>query len=460
MFRTPMLESRTPLMPAPSPIEMFQTPMLESGGKIPTDDVFGDLDSDIASETCPETTQGEVGGQMFRALLGSESDAYCNHDVTEPSKTPDEEQSRRPDDEKPEALKPSKGAWKPKREEPAVRAMQSILNKLTMDKFDTLYDQLKEHVSTATHVEKLVSLVFEKAIQQHNFIPMYADLVAKLHKWLQMELPVAEVQGDAFRKMLLDQCQVHFERFLEPIPQGPSEEDELRRQKLRTQMIGNGKLLGELLGRALVPSVVLFEGCNVLFDQCTESTLETAAALLTAMGPHLDNANFRRREQLEQIFARVKSLIAMPGLGPRPRCLLQDVLDLRARGWVKSIPAPAPAPVRRINMQTKQVTTISLSQGLSDHSWRAGPSQVSTNTWRGAPSQDFTDKRRGGGSSQALQAGINYGGRVHYPVQRPSQGTKVESWRAPVSTSNGALSPGLSIVNILKSLPEAQKMNF
>lgn len=215
-------------------------------------------------------------------------------------------------------------------------------------------------------------------------------------------------------------------------------------------MIGNGKLLGELLGRALVPSMVLFACINELFELCTEGTLETAAGLLTAAGPHLDNPTFRRKEEFENVFLRIKSIIASAPIGPRPRCLLQDVLDLRAKGWVKAVPAPAPMPVRQqVSMQSRiGPTTISLAQGLTD-STRPGPAQATT--WRSAPQQGFVDSRRGYATQAASlrRAGTSQG--------FPQQGGVIESyWRDPAPAPAGGASPGLSIVNILKSLPMTQ----
>merc|ERR550534_1001683 len=58
--------------------------------------------------------------------------------------------------------------------EGVTRAMKSILNKLTVEKFDALYQKLLVcGIETRTHIETLMREVFEKATTQHHFIEMY-----------------------------------------------------------------------------------------------------------------------------------------------------------------------------------------------------------------------------------------------------------------------------------------------
>merc|ERR1719494_1575989 len=58
-----------------------------------------------------------------------------------------------------------------------VRRMKGIMNKLTIEKFDTLYAQLLECGFTKKeHIQALMKEVFEKATTQHHFIEMYTKL--------------------------------------------------------------------------------------------------------------------------------------------------------------------------------------------------------------------------------------------------------------------------------------------
>jgi hypothetical protein len=62
-------------------------------------------------------------------------------------------------------------------DEEITRRMKSILNKLTLEKFDELYQQLVNcGISTEEHIRILIAEVFEKATMQHHFIEMYTLL--------------------------------------------------------------------------------------------------------------------------------------------------------------------------------------------------------------------------------------------------------------------------------------------
>ena len=60
------------------------------------------------------------------------------------------------------------------------RSVKSILNKLTVEKFEKLYAKLLEcGIRTAEHAELLAQEIFEQATLQHNFVGMYADLCSR-----------------------------------------------------------------------------------------------------------------------------------------------------------------------------------------------------------------------------------------------------------------------------------------
>merc|ERR1719310_718609 len=128
--------------------------------------------------------------------------------------------------------------------------MKSILNKLTIEKFDSLYEKLIAcGISKPEHIELLVSEVFDKACTQHLFIEMYADLCVRLEKWLDSN---AEFAGNHnFRRILLNQCQDHFEQSLAPPAEPAGDLCEEERMELagrhKQRVLGNMKLVGMLL---------------------------------------------------------------------------------------------------------------------------------------------------------------------------------------------------------------------
>lgn len=217
------------------------------------------------------------------------------------------------------------------------RSMKSILNKLTLEKFEALYTQLQQcGLRTSSHVESLVAEVFEKATVQHHFIPMYADLCTRLNAWFEKEGTPGNCN---FRKVLLDQCQSQFEKSLEPMKITSSsdaspEEREEEAMRYKQRMLGNIRLVGELLTRKMLSPKVLI-GCSheLLAAPFVPDRLESLAALLTTAGPAFDDPQWPYHSVLGHVFGRILDVCADSSVPPRVRFLLRDLLELRNSGW-------------------------------------------------------------------------------------------------------------------------------
>merc|ERR1712137_1106436 len=222
-----------------------------------------------------------------------------------------------------------------------VREMKSILNKLTIERFDHLYTKLINcGIHSAEHIEVLMREVFEKATTQHHFISMYADLCAQLHAWFMSGKTASTIDNKTFKKILLTQCQhsfehhtgnCHSENFKEMDPIKREEAEALR----KTQSISNLKFIGALLETKLLASKILGTVTEALLMNPTPEKLECLAVFLTAVGPTFDRSDSSQYAQMASAFQRVKTHAHSKDLPARTRFLLQDVLDLRKSSWEK-----------------------------------------------------------------------------------------------------------------------------
>ena len=221
-----------------------------------------------------------------------------------------------------------------------ARAMKGILNKLTVERFEPLYEQLLATlVDTGAGrwdeaAELLTREVFEKVTMQHHFVDMYAELCQRLHK--------NEALG-SFKRILLDQCQLSFEQHLRPeeasssLDSTSADDDAIleAETKRKIRMLGNVKFVGALLVKGMLSEKILERVLKELLAYSNDACIECLATFLVVVGPAFDGPAFDRPASalLTRAFQRVERLTRNASLPSRLRCLALDVLDLRATAW-------------------------------------------------------------------------------------------------------------------------------
>jgi hypothetical protein len=234
-----------------------------------------------------------------------------------------------------------------------VRAARSILNKLTVEKFESLFGQLVGcGIQQPHHVSMLMREIFEKATIQHNFIPMYADLCVRLEKDETIVAVVKEAgELHDFRRLLLNQCQIVFEQVLEPTsnesdkPENCRMSDEEIILVRKQRALGNIKLIGHLLVLGMLSSDLFVGCCEQLIRsraECPEA-LEALVALMFVAGPYFDSKDWQFYSRLEAILSEMKVLTKDKATPPRLRFLIRDVLDAREGSWPGSPKEKSPA---------------------------------------------------------------------------------------------------------------------
>eukprot|EP00927_Polykrikos_kofoidii_P012893 TRINITY_DN15606_c0_g4_i1.p1 TRINITY_DN15606_c0_g4~~TRINITY_DN15606_c0_g4_i1.p1 ORF type:complete len:1241 (-),score=284.00 TRINITY_DN15606_c0_g4_i1:102-3824(-) len=277
-------------------------------------------------------------------------------------------------------------------DEHVLREMRGTLNKLTVEKFDNLSDHLVSLIAGSTrpnrNIPLLMQLVFEKATTQHHFINMYVSLCAKIHRWLMDNAETVSYESQTnFKRILLNQCQLSFELYLEP-PEGfeglVGTELYEAQVKYKTKMLGNIKLVGELIRHGMLVSKIAIAVSEELVGDdpvVREERLETLAVFLESVGPSLDDPSWAHFAAWNSLFKKVELLTKDATLPCRIRFLLRNLLDLRQHKWkeqtTRCLAADAPTTIKEVHQKAAQQAgvgngTRARPQAYSDFSSRRG----------------------------------------------------------------------------------------
>jgi len=229
--------------------------------------------------------------------------------------------------------------------EKASRSIKGLLNKLTRDNYDRIYQQLVEEARTpdspddrAAIVAVIAKDVFAKATTQHGFVDLYADLCCQLHQDLESCQDGSEIR---FKRVVVSNCQQSLSYYLveNPTEKELSEEEKYEEHvKFRTAMLGNALLVGHLLKRSMLSPTVVFLCAERLLLERSAGTLETLCVLLGTLGRNFDNPSWKGYSQLDDIFFQLEGFADDASQTQRTRCLIKDLLDLRKSKWKQPSP--------------------------------------------------------------------------------------------------------------------------
>ncbi|KAK7057730.1 ARM repeat-containing protein [Favolaschia claudopus] len=308
----------------------------------------------------------------------------------------------------------------------ADRKVKALLNKLTMEKFDSISDQIIEWANRSENEKDgrtlipVIRLVFEKATDEATWSEMYARLCRKMMEQISPKVqddgiknqegePIAG--GQLFRKHLLNRCQEDFEcgwvakegiaaaaettvtedkaskaaneKRTEAGAAGEQGDETIRysdeyyaAQKAKRQRLGLIKFMGELFKLQMITERIMHECVKQLLgnlENPEKEEIESLCRLISTVGSLLDTA--KARAHMDVYFSRMKELAKSSHVGTRMQFMLQDLIELRDRKWVARNQVTAPFTIAAVHeaaakkkaLQEKESyqRTVSMSRGGS-----------------------------------------------------------------------------------------------
>lgn len=261
-------------------------------------------------------------------------------------------------------------------EEKLLREVKGMLNKLTLDKFDSISDKIIEMgIMSKTIMPGTIDLIFDKAVEEPKFASMYARLCLKIvmhenEEKVKADPALPNEDGSPakieleFRRFLISKCQVEYEKKKawssnrlaklaadKDEPATPEEakqraDEEARKAagelteedyaliKVKRRVLGNMRFIGELFNVGLLPEKIMHAVIVELLRNVSdpeEEEVESFCRLFTTVGPKLDTVAAQR--QIESYLGRMTQLTTNTVLSTRVRFMILDVLDLRKVKW-------------------------------------------------------------------------------------------------------------------------------
>ncbi|KAL6964926.1 hypothetical protein U1Q18_035981 [Sarracenia purpurea var. burkii] len=250
-------------------------------------------------------------------------------------------------------------------EQAKQRQLKAILNKLTPQNFDKLFEQVKAvNIDNADTLAGVISQIFDKALMEPTFCEMYANFCFHLAG----ELPGFGDDNEkiTFKRLLLNKCQEEFERDEREQEEADradqdgevkqsEEEREEKRIQARRRMLGNIRLIGELYKKKMLTERIMHECIKKLLGQYQnpdEEDIEALCKLMSTIGEMIDHP--KAKEHMDVYFDMMAKLSNNMKLSSRLRFMLKDAIDLRKNKWQQRRKVEGPKKIEEVHRDAAQ----------------------------------------------------------------------------------------------------------
>merc|ERR1712107_639126 len=240
------------------------------------------------------------------------------------------------------------------REHELQRVVQSLL-KICPENVKKISSQIAAtNVASTSELKIVIGLIMKKSLSEPHYCETYADLVYML-KAEMPEFPSPDGgKPVSFKSTLLNVCQNEFESMpssmeasKEEAEKYDPEELEFIRKQRKNRVLANMKFIGHLFLRQLLTAKIIgsviedLSMCSQADVLPAEHVVECLCELLTSIGFTLESMP-AGAAALKQVCGRLMDLKSRKEngksiYGKRIQFAIQDLLDMRAKGWERKV---------------------------------------------------------------------------------------------------------------------------
>ncbi|KAI8341213.1 hypothetical protein BC941DRAFT_510423 [Chlamydoabsidia padenii] len=324
-----------------------------------------------------------------------------------------------------------------------IRKVKSLLNKLTLEKFDSISDQIWSYAHQSAKekdgesIRTVIQLIFDKACDEAPFASMWAQLCRKLQDTMAEADDIRDennmvdkhgkpvTSGHLFRMYLFNRCQQAFERGwkfeipdLEKSVSGEvmMTDEYYAAVKAKRQGLGLVQFIGELFKRGMLTDRIMTECLTRLCrnpQEAEDEETETMCKLVTTVGRELDRRNRQIKAWMDQFFDRMEKMLECTTLSSRVKFMIQDVIELRKGNWVpRSGGQSGPSTIAQIREEAQKAKNDGKDAMKRTSSSRGNTPQVMSRQGSRAgrnnsQRENSTNSNTGGSSAAATSTGAD-----------------------------------------------------
>ncbi|CCF59909.1 hypothetical protein KAFR_0I01280 [Kazachstania africana CBS 2517] len=274
--------------------------------------------------------------------------------------------------------------------EEVERKMKSLLNKLTLEKFDSISSEilaianLSKWEQDGVTLKTVIEQIFLKACDEPHWSSMYAQLCGKVVKDLDTEIADESNEGKTGPKLVLHylviRCQTEFQKgWTDKLPtneDGTPLEPEMMSDEYyqaaaaKRRGLGLVRFIGYLYRLHLLTGKMMFECFRKLMKEMTgnpsEEILESVVELLETVGEQFENDRFSAgagtlegSALLDSLFSLVQNIVDSGEITNRVKFKLLDVKELREeKGWSSNKKDNGPKTIQQIHEEEERQRSL------------------------------------------------------------------------------------------------------